>query len=52
MYLSKGMKVVEMAQRMKISDKTVSTYKRRLMEKLDIQNMVGLYEFAKRNNIA
>jgi two-component system response regulator EvgA len=51
-YLSKGMKVVEMAQRMKISDKTVSTYKRRLMEKLDIQNMVGLYEFAKRNNIA
>lgn len=51
-YLSKGMKVVEMAQKMKISDKTVSTYKRRLMEKLDIQNMVGLYEFAKRNNIS
>ncbi|ORM68435.1 response regulator [Pantoea rwandensis] len=51
-FLTKGMKVVEMAQKMKISDKTVSTYKRRLMEKLDIDNMVGLYEFAKRNNIS
>lgn len=51
-FLARGMKVVEMAQKMKISDKTVSTFKRRLMEKLDIHNMVGLYEFANRNNIS
>lgn len=50
-FLARGMKVIDISVQMKISDKTVSTYKRRVMQKLDIQNMAELYEFTQRNNI-
>lgn len=50
-YLARGIKVVDIGVRMKISDKTVSTYKRRLMQKLELSNMVELYDFTQRNNL-
>ncbi|MBP1133075.1 two-component system response regulator EvgA [Serratia sp. PL17] len=50
-FLARGVKVIEISQLMKISDKTVSTYKRRMMQKLEIHTMVELYEFTQRNNI-
>lgn len=50
-FLVKGIKVVDISVKMQISDKTVSTYKRRLMLKLELKNMVELYDFSQRNNI-
>jgi two-component system response regulator EvgA len=50
-FLAKGSKIIDIAEKMMISDKTVSTYKRRLMQKLDLQNMVELYDFTQRNNL-
>jgi two-component system response regulator EvgA len=50
-YLTKGIKVVDIAVQMQISDKTVSTYKRRMMQKLELKNMVELYDFTQRNNL-
>ncbi|MBO2675584.1 response regulator [Shewanella algae] len=49
--LAKGMKVVDIAQCMSISDRTVSTYKHRLMKKLGIDNMAELYDLVQRNNL-
>ncbi|NIF20389.1 response regulator [Candidatus Pantoea multigeneris] len=49
--LARGIKVVDISVRMKISDKTVSTYKRRLMQKLELESMVELYNFTQRNNL-
>ncbi|MFV5193125.1 response regulator [Acinetobacter sp. 'aerobic (ED)'] len=50
-FLAKGEKVIDIATLMHISDKTVSTYKRRLMEKLELKNMMELYDFVQRNNL-
>lgn len=50
-FLAKGIKVIDIAQQMQISDKTVSTYKRRLMQKLELKNMVEVYDFTQRNNL-
>lgn len=50
-FLAKGIKVVDISVQMQISDKTVSTYKRRLMQKLELNNMVELYDFTQRNNL-
>jgi len=50
-FLAKGLKIVDIAEKMMSSDKTVSTYKRRLMQKLDLQSMVELYDFTQRNNL-
>lgn len=50
-YLARGMKVVEIAQIMNISDKTVSTYKSRLMVKLGLNNMVEVFDFTQRHNL-
>ncbi|WP_337262911.1 MULTISPECIES: response regulator [unclassified Serratia (in: enterobacteria)] len=50
-YLAKGIKVVDIAVHLQISDKTVSTYKRRLMQKLELQSMLELYDFTQRNNL-
>ncbi|MBP1133085.1 two-component system response regulator EvgA [Serratia sp. PL17] len=50
-YLARGMKVVEIAREMNISDKTVSTYKSRLMSKLGLKNMVEIYDFTQRHNL-
>lgn len=39
----------EIATGMFLSNKTVSTYKKRIMQKLDIQSMAKLIDMAKRN---
>lgn len=49
--LSMGMRGKDIAQSLFLSPKTVSTYKSRLLEKLGLQSLVGLSEFAKRNHL-
>jgi len=50
-FLIKGEKLIDIGLLMHISDKTVSTYKNRMMIKLGLKNMVELYDFAQRNNL-
>ncbi|PLO94185.1 LuxR C-terminal-related transcriptional regulator, partial [Klebsiella pneumoniae] len=42
---------MQIASEMHISNKTVSTYKGRLMEKLGCKSLVDLFSFANRNKI-
>jgi two-component system response regulator EvgA len=49
--LAKGMTNKEIADDLLLSNKTISTYKSRLMEKLDAATTLDLIEFAKRNNL-
>ncbi|KKB02731.1 response regulator [Pantoea anthophila] len=51
-YLGEGREIVNIAARMEISNKTVSTYKARLMEKLGLKNQRDLLDFTRRNNIS
>lgn len=50
-YLASGMSNKKIADVMLLSEKTVSTYKTRVMAKLGISSVVFLAEFAKRNNL-
>lgn len=50
-YLAKGEKVIDIGVLMNISDKTVSTYKRRMMQKLGLSNMMEFYDFVQRNQL-
>lgn len=50
-YLLQGVELSEIGMKMNISYKTVSTYKRRLMEKLDCSNILELYDLSNRNKI-
>ncbi|MBD8453646.1 acid-sensing system DNA-binding response regulator EvgA [Serratia rubidaea] len=50
-YLIRGMENVRIAGKMNISNKTVSTYKTRLMEKIGCKTQLELFEFARRNNL-
>ncbi|WP_050476251.1 response regulator transcription factor [Herbaspirillum rhizosphaerae] len=49
--LAQGMLNRDIAERMLISDKTVSTYKTRLLLKLNMSTLLELIEFAKRNGV-
>ena len=49
--LVKGMPIKEIAESMLLSANTVSTYKTRILKKLNISSMFALCEFAKRNNL-
>ena len=49
--LSQGLTNKEIGDAMLISNKTVSTYKTRLIEKLNVKSVVYLADFAKRNNL-
>lgn len=49
--LSSGLTNKEIADALFISNKTVSTYKTRLIEKLKVKSVVYLADFAKRNNL-
>lgn len=49
--LSLGLTNKEIGDSMLISNKTVSTYKTRLIEKLNVKSVVYLADFAKRNNL-
>lgn len=49
--LSQGLSNKEIGEAMLLSNKTVSTYKTRLIEKLKVKSVVYLADFAKRNNL-
>jgi two-component system response regulator EvgA len=49
--LAMGMRGKDIADALFLSPKTVSTYKGRLLEKLGLQSLVGLSDFAKRNQL-
>ena len=50
-YVARGMKINDIANKMFISNKTVSTYKTRLMHKLEITHTIGLVDFARRHHL-
>lgn len=50
-HLLNGVDMNTIASEMNISNKTVSTYKGRLMEKLECKSLMDLFSFATRNNI-
>ncbi len=45
--LIEGDRNIEIAEKLSINQKTVNTYKSRLMKKLDVQNQVDLYQQAR-----
>ncbi|MCX2899995.1 response regulator transcription factor [Pseudomonas mandelii] len=49
--LSNGMSNKEIGEAMLLSSKTISTYKTRLIEKLNVKSVVYLADFAKRNQL-
>lgn len=49
--LSQGLSNKEIGAALLISNKTVSTYKTRLIEKLNVKSVVYMADFAKRNNL-
>ena len=49
--LSQGLSNKEIGEAMLLSSKTISTYKTRLIEKLNVKSVVYLADFAKRNNL-
>lgn len=49
--LSRGLTNKEIGDSMLLSNKTISTYKTRLIEKLNVRSVVYLADFAKRNNL-
>ncbi|CAM6910818.1 TPA: response regulator transcription factor [Enterobacter kobei] len=51
-YIARGELLVEIAEKLHVSNKSVSTYKRRIMEKLGLSKTLELVEFAKRNHLA
>lgn len=50
--LATGLSNKEIADRMLLSNKTISTYKTRLLEKLNAKTLVDIKEIAKRHNLS
>lgn len=50
-YLAQGLRLVDISRQMHISNKTVSTYRNRIMEKLDISDLPALLNFARRHHL-
>ena len=50
--LAEGKSIKEVAQRLKVSPKTVMTHKTNIMRKLNIHSMISLVHYAIRNGIA
>lgn len=50
-YMINGTDYTSIASKMNISNKTVCTYKRRLLEKLDCNSLMDLFSFAQRNKL-
>ncbi len=50
-YLTDGKRNIEIAKRLNINQKTVNTYKKRMMHKLNVDNMFDLYLQAKNMNL-
>ncbi|MDG9784423.1 response regulator transcription factor [Pseudomonas otitidis] len=51
-YLASGLGNKEIAERMLLSNKTVSTYKSRIQQKLNLASLLELIEFARRNDLS
>ena len=49
--LARGLSNKEISESMLLSNKTISTYKSRLMDKLKLRSVVSLADFAKRNHL-
>jgi two-component system, NarL family, response regulator EvgA len=49
--LANGLSNKQIGEAMLLSNKTISTYKSRLIEKLNVKSVVYLADFAKRNNL-
>jgi two-component system response regulator EvgA len=49
--LAKGIRIKDIAAELLLSEKTVSTYKSRLITKLQVGNLLELVELAKRNHL-
>ncbi|MDE3737022.1 MULTISPECIES: response regulator transcription factor [Pseudomonas] len=50
-YLATGLSNKEIGERMLLSNKTVSTYKTRIQQKLNLGSLLELIEFARRNDL-
>ncbi|MHC9002349.1 response regulator [Enterobacter adelaidei] len=50
-HIIKGLENIKIANKMKISHKTVSTYKSRMMDKLGCKTQLDVFDFARRNNL-
>lgn len=50
-YLARGMNNKGIAVRLKLSDKTVSTYKTRVLDKLGVSSLAAMIEYATLNNL-
>ncbi|HEJ9097013.1 response regulator [Serratia odorifera] len=50
-HLARGVRVIDISQQMHISTKTVSTYKRRIFEKVGVDSTLALVDFARRHNL-
>jgi len=50
-YLARGMSNKGIAARLGLSDKTVSTYKTRVLDKLGVSSLAALIEFASLNKL-
>lgn len=50
-YLSRGMKIIDISDKMHISNKTVSTYKTRLLTKLQLNSTLELIDFSRRHSL-
>jgi len=51
-YIARGDMLVDIAEKLHVSNKSVSTYKRRIMAKLGMSKTLEMIEFAKRNHLA
>ncbi|RJT36271.1 response regulator [Rahnella woolbedingensis] len=51
-YIARGEMLVDIAEKLHVSNKSVSTYKRRIMSKLGFSKTLEMIEFAKRNHLA
>lgn len=51
-YLATGLSNKEIGERMLLSNKTISTYKTRIQQKLNLGSLLELIEFARRNDLA
>ncbi|MDG4868789.1 LuxR C-terminal-related transcriptional regulator, partial [Guyparkeria sp. 1SP6A2] len=50
-FLASGLTNKEIAEQMLLSSKTISTYKTRIFEKLNISNIVELIDVARKNGV-
>jgi two-component system response regulator EvgA len=50
-HLATGLSNKEIGERMLLSNKTISTYKTRIQQKLNLGSLLELIEFARRNDL-